>query len=89
MDNSKKSREEMIALLDSQHDWPTEYIFKFVVEATKINELKDIVGEEGLSYKMSSKGKYLSLTIKRIMNSGEEVLKFYEKVYVIEGIITL
>ena len=79
----------MIALLDDQHSWPCEYIFKFVVKAEKVNELKDIVGEEGLSFKMSSQGKYLSLTIKRVMNSGLEVVEFYEKAYSVDGIITL
>jgi uncharacterized protein len=76
-------------LLDNEYIWPSKYIFKFVVRADKLKELKEIVGEEGLSEKESSKGKYISLTIVRNMSSSEEVINFYEKVYVIEGIIAL
>ncbi|MBT7611124.1 MAG: DUF493 family protein [Bacteriovoracaceae bacterium] len=89
MSNDKEKREGMMQLLDNQYDWPAIYNFKFVVLATKINELKQLVGDEGLTMKMSSKGKYISLTINRTMNSSLEVVEFYEKVYVIEGIITL
>jgi uncharacterized protein len=89
MTDEKEKREGMIQLLDNEYDWPAKYIFKFVVLASQINQLKQLVGDEGISMKMSSKGKYISLTIKRVMNSSLEVVEFYEKVYVIEGIITL
>ena len=76
-------------LLDNEYTWPADYTFKFVVTADKLLELKKIVGKEGLSEKASSKGKYISLTILRKMNSSEDVIEFYEKVYVIDGIIAL
>lgn len=76
-------------LLDNEYTWPAEYTYKFVVTADKLQDLKNIVGNEGLSEKASSKGKYISLTIVRKMNSSKDVVEFYEKVYVIEGIITL
>ncbi len=79
----------MMALLDKEYTWPAEYLFKFIVKADQLDILKKKVGGDGLSIKNSKKGKYTSLTIKKMMSSSLEVVDFYQKVYTIDGIITL
>ncbi len=42
-----------------------------------------------ISYHSSSKGKYVSVSVKEVMLSGESVIEIYEKAVKIEGIISL
>jgi hypothetical protein len=81
--------ERFKALLDEHHLWPTEYLFKFVVLAEQVQELKDILLNEELSFRSSKNGKYISVTLEKIMNSSSEVMTIYEKVWEVKGIISL
>ncbi len=81
--------QKMKALLDDQHDFPCSYTFKFVVPADKIETLENLVKEGSQSRRPSSSGKYISLTIVMEVNSSEHVIEVYERVQVIEGLISL
>ena len=79
--------------LNETHDWPTDYIFKFIVEnkAEKINqvELEFKKFKTKISRKISSKNPYISLTIIVKLISADQVIKKYKDVSKIDGIISL
>jgi len=75
--------------LDQEHQWPTIYMFKFVVPSKKVEEFIKVFGKETLQSKKSKGGKYLSFTLKKMMNSSQEVVEIYLKARKIEGIIAL
>ena len=84
-----ESGEEFIRILDQEHQWPTWYMFKFIVPRGKEDLVVALFPEGEASVKASSKGKYRSVTAKIMMASGQEVLDIYEKAYHIEGVLAL
>ncbi len=83
------SFEDFKKKLDNEHKWPTTYMFKFVVPSNKIDELKAIFPEEPINVKESKNGKYSSFTMKKHIDSSDEVIEIYLKVRKIEGLIAL
>ena len=84
--------EKIKASLDEVHQWPSAYMFKFIVPtvSNKYEELMKIFPKEVDTYtKMSKEGKYTSVTIKEILFSGEDVIQRYKAVHLLEGIIAL
>lgn len=80
------------ASLDDVHEWPSLYMFKFIVPTIsgKFESVMEIFPKEVDSYtKMSKEGKYTSVTIKEILMSSEDVLDRYKAVQKIGGIIAL
>ena len=75
--------------LDNEHKWPSTYMFKFVVPKVKANELKAILSKESLQTKDSKTGKYVAFTMKKLMNSSDEVIEIYRRIGKIEGLIAL
>lgn len=85
MDSFKAFKEK----LDNEHKWPTTYMYKFVVPSAKVSELKTILPTESFQSRPSKNGKYVSCTMKKRMNSSDEVVEIYMKVKSIEGLIAL
>jgi putative lipoic acid-binding regulatory protein len=75
--------------LDQEHQWPTIYMFKFVVPSGKVEEFHSVFDTESLQSKKSKGGNYASFTIKKMMSSSQEVVDVYLKAKKIEGIIAL
>jgi putative lipoic acid-binding regulatory protein len=84
-----ESREEFIKMLDQEHQWPTWYMFKFIVPRGNEHELVALFPEGEASVRASSKGKYRSVTSKVMMSSADDVLDIYEKARQIEGVLAL
>lgn len=76
-------------LLDDQTEWPTDYLFKFIVPRPELEDLKSALGEESPRVRASSKGNYVSVTIERKMTSSDEVIAVYQSVAEVEGVIAL
>lgn len=85
MDSHKGFKEK----LDLEHNWPSTYMFKFVVPSDKVQSFHDIFLKEKLKSKKSKAGNYVSFTLEKIMNSSEEVVEIYLKAKKIEGLIAL
>ena len=94
MDN--KSEEFFARLkneLEKTHDWPAEYLFKFIVPTDK--QKTDAVANafDGLgaviSTKKSKNETYTSVSINVQMPTAQSVIDKYIEVSVIEGIISL
>lgn len=77
------------ALIDSGHEWPGDYLFKFIVPAGKRAELESHF--EGVTFftRPSANGRFVSLTYKGHFQSSDQVMAIYERVLAIEGIVSL
>ncbi len=80
--------------LQETSDWPSEYIFKFIVptKQDKIDKISEIFNHTGavIKTKTSSKGNYTSVSIRLSMDSPGHVIEKYKIVgYQIEGVISL
>lgn len=86
---NEDSREKLLQLLDNNHTWPDYYHFKFIVKEHAKEEITQIFEKEHITIKESSRGNYLSITVRKMINHSHEVLAVYEEVGKIEGVITL
>ncbi len=78
-----------IEKLESNHDFPGEYIFKFIVKPVYQKEVESLIDKAEIQLKASSGNKYISITMKAKMENSGEVIKVYKSAKNIEGIITL
>ncbi len=72
--------------------WPTVYMFKFISPADNriFALLHDLFpAHTEFTSRHSKGGKYLSITIKEVMLSADEVIERYQKASEIEGVIVL
>lgn len=77
--------------LEAEHNFPTRYMFKFIVPKNKEEHLYELFPkrEWKWSTRASKSGTYLSFTSQVIMNSSDDVVEVYKKAHAIEGIIAL
>ena len=75
--------------LDQEHTWPGIYIFKFVVPSAKQDEVRETFPQETFTEKKSKAGNYISFTLKKNINSSDEVVDIYLKAKEIDGLIAL
>tara|TARA_A100000171_G_scaffold52946_1_gene74478 strand:+ start:2194 stop:2457 length:264 start_codon:yes stop_codon:yes gene_type:complete len=75
--------------LESTLNFPALYMFKFIVEEEKQNEVKKLFPGHDLKAKASSKGKYVSITAQVMMPSSDAIIEVYLEAAKIEGIIAL
>jgi hypothetical protein len=85
----KKSLLNLKILLENTHNWPDEFVFKFIVPFTSVDLLSAILSPAPVQKKSSRTGKYVSVTCKKLVSSSDEVLAIYEEVSKIKGIISL
>lgn len=87
-DATKLSR--MKELLENEESFPLSYTFKFIVPTHKLSEIVSLFPEEeNLSTRPSSKGSYISVTVIRVVESADHIIRVYESVSVIEGVVSL
>jgi len=95
-----KTRSEAISLLEQCHSFPCIYMFKVIGENTSAfygavlaevsTELGGMMGQKAnLTSRLSSGGKYLSVTLRLEMESAEQVLKLYERFSKVKGLRSL
>lgn len=88
-EDEQTRRWKLKLLLDESYEWPSEFIFKFIVPIDQLPHILNILQSFSIEEKSSKGGKYMSVTAKKILHSSDEVLKVYESVKVIKGIISL
>ncbi|MFT4942585.1 MAG: putative lipoic acid-binding regulatory protein [Patiriisocius sp.] len=73
--------------------WPAPYLYKFIVPGNtkKIAQIEAIFNSINaqINTRVSSKGAYVSLSIKVVMASPEAVIEKYKQVSEVEGVISL
>lgn len=92
MENQDDRLKRLRAMLDEHHQWPSQFMFKFVLpnDEKKIAELRTIFGESAeYSTRKSGKGNYISYTITMMMLSADHIFEHYQAASEIEGIISL
>ncbi len=85
-DELKKKLEESI---DS---FPYIYMFKFIIKSdNRTMALVEVIFDDDadIIQKQSAKGNYLSITVKQVVMSVDEIISIYEKAGQIEGVISL
>lgn len=75
--------------LEAQGDFPMLYMFKFIVPNGREGEVQALFPKNEMSIKSSSKGKFVSTTIKVMVHNADEIIQYYEKAAQIEGLISL
>lgn len=79
-------------LADSIEAFPYVYMFKFIIKAdNKTMALVEVLFEDDaeIIQKESAKGNYMSITVKQVVMSIDEIIAIYEKASEIEGVMTL
>lgn len=78
--------------LNETQTYPTVYMFKFIMDAEhrKIALIENLFSENAEIYtKDSDKGKYISITVKEVMMSTDEIIGIYTKASEIKGVMLL
>lgn len=76
-------------LLDDQNEWPSEYLFKFIVPRASQALLEAVFGDEPFKVRASSKGNYVSVTASLLMQSSDQVVELYQRAAKIPGVVSL
>ncbi len=84
-----KDKVQYIDLLNETHTWPVEYLFKFIAKKEFVDQVLELFPNEKISTNKSKNGNYISYSMKKVVNSAEEVLRVYEMIQTIEGVISL
>ena len=88
----EEARDRLKLRLDEVHEWPSVYMFKFIFEPEqeRTNAILALFpAESEVLRKYSAGGKYLSITVREVMLSAEEVIERYEKAGTIDGVIVM
>ena len=92
--NSKEFYEKLEKKLEEHSEWPSRYMFKFIVPTSqeKVDQLKQHFSDMDarIDLKHSKKGAYTSVSIVLVMNSPQRVIQKYKQVgNNVEGVISL
>jgi len=76
-------------LLEEHYTWPCLFPFKFIAPAEKIADVLLLFPGEEPALRSSKGGKYISVTIRKHVTSGDDVIACYNRVGGIKGVICL
>lgn len=93
MDANKEKYEKLKEQLRQSTQWPSLYMFKFIVPADndKIAQVEALFDstQAQIQIRQSRKGNFVSVTAKEMMLSPENVINRYLEAEGIEGLISL
>ena len=75
--------------LDLHYQWPSLYIFKFIVPKDKTEVVLKLFPLHTATQKASAQGNYTSITLEMMMSSSEAVIEVYQKAATVDGLIAL
>jgi putative lipoic acid-binding regulatory protein len=74
-------------------EWPNLYLYKFIIpnENEKLAQVTALFNFETaeISYHESGKGNYVSVSVKEVAVSVEQIIEKYQKASEIKGVISL
>lgn len=89
---NEEAKNRLRERLNEVHEWPSVYMFKFVLEPDE-DRLQALLAlfpaESEILRRYSAAGKYLSITVKEVMLSADDVVLRHEKASAIQGVIVL
>ncbi len=83
--------EKLKETLNKELNWPTIYMFKFIVPADnrRIALVESKFSDEAIiTKKESTSGKYISITIKEVMLTADSIVDKYKEMDGIEGLMS-
>ena len=93
MDKREEKYAKLKLQLEEGFDWPTLYMFKFIIPADneKLGKVQNLFNskESTVEVRESSKGNYLSVTAKELMMSPDRIIERYLEAESIGGVIAL
>jgi len=83
--------EILIERLEANHNFPTVYMFKFIVPNSpeKEAEFQALFPGVELATKISKNGKFIGYTANVMMNTPLDIARIYKKATTIAGVIAL
>ena len=81
--------ENFIELLREQLQFPTYYVFKFIVKIDQKDEVIKLFNGAVHDEQPSKNGNYISLSSQMLMKTPEEIGEIYLKASLIKGVISL
>lgn len=76
-------------VLDETQEFPTEYLFKFIVPVGEVHQILFILQGMEIEQRASANGNYISVSGKTKVTKSDEVILVYQRASVIKGIISL
>jgi hypothetical protein len=76
-------------LLAEHHDWPCQYLFKFVVPSEHEGQVRALIPDAEITVRQSKNGRFVSVSIKAEIDSPEDVIEIHTRASLIEGLIAL
>lgn len=79
-------------LEESINSFPYIYMFKFIIKSdNRTMAMVEVIFDDDadIIQKQSAKGNYISITVKQVVMSVDEIINIYEKAAAIEGVISL
>ncbi|MBM3186828.1 MAG: DUF493 family protein [Bacteroidota bacterium] len=74
-------------------EWPNLYLYKFIIpnENEKLAQVTALFDYETaeISYQQSGKGNYVSISVKEVAVSVDQIIEKYQKASEIKGVISL
>lgn len=86
------TRKRLKELIESVHEWPSIFMFKFILptDEGELKKLKLIFDQSSqISTRESKNGKYTSVTVREMIMDGDDIFDRYSKASVIKGIISM
>lgn len=91
--NLEAKYEQLRKQLDELENWPTVYMFKFIVPADnqKVAQVEALFDTEQsqVSMRTSKNGNFVAVTAKELMVNAEAVINRYKDAEGIEGLMSL
>jgi uncharacterized protein len=88
MEDFDKKFEKLKEQLDLQ-EWPNVYLFKFITTDTIVSQILPHFQDGEVTTKRSSKGTYISVSVKMMVFSSDQIIEKYRAVSHIKGLISL
>lgn len=99
MDNQNNSEsqqnwEQLKNKIEVSQNFPSEYMFKFILfsnnqKIAQIEALFNNIPDCEIFIRESSRGRYVSITVKQMVQSVEYIIEIYKKVSKIQGVMML
>lgn len=89
---NEETRQRLMERLNMVHQWPSVYMFKFIMEpeAERLDRVLALFPSESeVLRRYSAGGRYLSLTVREVMMNAHDVVDRYDRASAIEGVIVL
>ncbi|HPQ09646.1 MAG TPA: DUF493 family protein [Bacteroidia bacterium] len=79
--------------LSEYQTFPSIYMFKFILSSNnqKIAQLEALFNNNSadISIRQSSRGRYVSITVKQLVNSVDEIISIYQQASQISGVMII